>query len=215
MENEKKRSPFMRFITSEFVVYIFFGVLTTAVSWITYAIFQAIIPDMTLVTSEIGTIEQAQAALVPDTATVVFGEGFLAVKSTVFANVLSWVCAFLFAFVTNKIWVFKSKSWAPRIALNEFWQFFIARFATGFIEWVGQPFLMSIGFDIVFTLPIIGTTKGMVSKILTSVIVVLLNYIFSKFIIFKKKKAVDPEDQFESAQKAIDEKLEEIMEKED
>lgn len=214
IENKKEKSAFIRFITSEFVVYVFFGILTTLVSWITYAIFQAIIPDITILTGANGTREAALLSLEPSNATIVFADGFIAIKSTVVANVLSWVCAFLFAFFVNKLFVFKSKDWSPKIALNEFWQFFVARFATGFIEWFGQPFLQGLGVDIVVTLPIIGTTEGMISKIITSVIVTILNYIFSKFIIFSKKKKdislTEAEENFERAQKEIDETLEKI-----
>ncbi|NLD30101.1 MAG: GtrA family protein, partial [Clostridiales bacterium] len=49
-------------------------------------------------------------------------------------NVLSWICAVLFAFVTNKLFVFESKTWQPATALREFVSFIGARLATGVIE---------------------------------------------------------------------------------
>lgn len=99
------------------------------------------------------------------------------------ANVLSWVLAVLFAFVTNKLFVFESKTWAPATALREFFSFLSARLLTGVIEWVGVPFLTNHGLGT----PLFGV-KGLWAKITVSVIVVVLNYIFSKFLIFTKKE---------------------------
>lgn len=100
------------------------------------------------------------------------------------ANVLSWVCAVLFAFVTNKLFVFESKTWAPATAIREFFSFISARLFTGVIEWFGVPFLTNHGLGT----PLFGV-KGLWAKITISVIVVVLNYIFSKFLVFIKKEA--------------------------
>ncbi len=143
----------------EIIMYIIFGVLTTMVAWVTYAIFTKIIPTISF-----------------------WG---ITIDHTTTANVLSWVCGVIFAYVTNKLWVFESKSWKPSIAFKEFWMFVSSRLITGVIEWVGLPLLISIGFD----QPIFGV-DGMLAKILVSVIVVVLNYVFSKLFIFKRKKAI-------------------------
>ena len=90
--------------------------------------------------------------------------------------------AVIFAFVTNKIWVFESKSWKPSVALKEFWLFVAARLITGVLEWFGVPLLVAIGLN----QPLFGI-DGFVAKILVSVIVIILNYVFSKLIIFKNK----------------------------
>ena len=87
-----------------------------------------------------------------------------------------------FAFVTNKIWVFESKSWKPSVAFKELWLFVTARLITGVLEWVGVPLLVAWGLD----QKMFGV-KGFVAKIIVSVIVIILNYVFSKLIIFKKK----------------------------
>ncbi|MBQ1370561.1 MAG: GtrA family protein [Clostridia bacterium] len=97
-------------------------------------------------------------------------------------NVLSWICAVLFAFVTNKLFVFESKTWQPATALREFFSFIGARLATGVIEWVGVPFFSTHG----LTHPLCGV-KGLLAKIVVSIVVIILNYIFSKFLVFIKK----------------------------
>ncbi|MBP5272388.1 MAG: GtrA family protein [Clostridia bacterium] len=98
-------------------------------------------------------------------------------------NVLSWICAVLFAFVTNKLFVFESKSWAPVTAVREFFSFIGARLFTGAIEWVGVPYFSTHG----LTHPLFGV-KGLLAKIVVSIVVIIMNYVFSKFLIFIKKK---------------------------
>ncbi len=101
-------------------------------------------------------------------------------------NVLSWICAVLFAFVTNKLFVFESKSWAPATAGREFVSFIGARLFTGVIEWVGVPYFSTHG----LTHPLFGV-KGLLAKIVVSIVVIILNYIFSKFLIFFKKEKAE------------------------
>ncbi|MBQ8000912.1 MAG: GtrA family protein, partial [Ruminococcus sp.] len=86
-------------------------------------------------------------------------------------------------FVTHKLWVFESKSWKGSILLKELGSFVGSRLLTGVLEWFGVPLLMLIGLD----QPILGI-EGMLAKILISVIVVILNYILSKLLVFKNKK---------------------------
>jgi len=99
------------------------------------------------------------------------------------ANVLSWICAVVFAYVTNKLWVFNSKSWNVKVILPELIKFLSARVVTGIFEIVSVPLLVELGLD----QTILGI-DGMVAKVLVSVVVVLLNYVFSKLFIFKKNK---------------------------
>lgn len=98
------------------------------------------------------------------------------------ANALSWVCAVLFAFFTNKLFVFASRSWKPLTLLREAGEFFGARLVTGLLTMIGVPLLMRIGLD-----QSIFGVEGMVAKITMSVLEVLLNYVVSKLVIFKKK----------------------------
>ena len=104
-------------------------------------------------------------------------------KVVLISNVVSWICAISFAFFTNKLWVFQSKSWKACDWIPEFGKFFSARVATGIIEILAVPLLVGIGLD----QTILGI-EGMAAKVIVSVLVVVLNYIFSKLFIFKGRE---------------------------
>ena len=106
--------------------------------------------------------------------------------SIIVSNILSWICAVLFAYLTNKVWVFHSRSWEFRFVIREAALFFSARLATGVLEMAGVPLLVKAGLD----QKIFGV-KGMLSKVVVSIIVVILNYIFSKLLVFKKGQEAD------------------------
>lgn len=91
------------------------------------------------------------------------------------SNVLSWVAAVSFAFVVNKLFVFASKSWAAGTVLPELWKFVSARILSGVME-TGILFL----FVSLLKLP-----DGPV-KITAGILVIILNYAVSKWLIFKK-----------------------------
>lgn len=115
--------------------------------------------------------------------------GFIKIGSSVtVSNIVAWIAGVLFAYITNKIFVFESYSWKPAFVLKEFFLFVSARFVTGLLEIIGLPFLVSHGFNY----SIFGI-KGMITKIIVSVVVVILNYIFSKLFIFKKDKTEEIE----------------------
>ena len=80
------------------------------------------------------------------------------------ANFLAWLLSVLFAFITNKLWVF------------EMWWFFFYR-------------IISLGFDagIMFIGISLLHANGLLTKLVDQVVIVLLNYFFSKFLIFKKR----------------------------
>lgn len=103
--------------------------------------------------------------------------------SVIVANILSWIFAVAFAYITNKIWVFQSKSWKREVIVQELGLFLSTRFATGLFEIIAVPFLVSVGMN-----QTIFGIKGALSKVVVSILVVVLNYIFSKLVIFKKKK---------------------------
>ena len=130
------------------ISYLFFGGLTTVVSWATYALFA--------------------------------GPLALGVMT---ANILSWACAVTFAFVTNKLWVFDSKSWAWPGWLKEAAAFVAGRLFSGAVELGGLPLLMWLGLD----QPLFGV-EGFAAKVVISVVVVILNYFLSKFFVFRRKK---------------------------
>lgn len=143
-------------MSNEIIAYLFWGGMTTVVSWGSYAIFSLIL------------------------------NRFLSDSMSVtISNVLSWVCAVAFAFVTNKIWVFNSRSWKLQVWWPEMVKFVLARLATGVLEMAAVPLAYKFGLDF----PVLGI-KGMGAKIIISVVVVILNYIFSKFLVFGKNKNI-------------------------
>ena len=95
----------------------------------------------------------------------------------------------VFAYVTNKLWVFESKSWKFRVLLKEVPEFFAARVFSLCVEEGGLwLFVDKLGFD-KFSFSLFGfeVTGKLIAKVLLAVIVVILNYFFSKFIIFTKR----------------------------
>ena len=97
-------------------------------------------------------------------------------------NILSWLVAVIFAFITNKLWVFQSKSWAWPLWLKEAAAFFAGRIFSGLVELFGLPLLMKLGLD-----QSIFGIEGFAAKLVVTVVVIILNYILSKFIAFRKK----------------------------
>ena len=136
----------------EIVMYLIMGFATTFISWVSYSI-------ITFVFSAF-----------PDDTNVLL------------SSIVSWTIAVIFAYFTNKIWVFESYSWKPSFVIAEFGKFISARIFTGIIEVIGTPLLVKLGVN--------GTIfgiKGMVSKVTISVVVIVLNYVLSKLVIFKKE----------------------------
>ncbi|MCR5151069.1 MAG: GtrA family protein [Clostridiales bacterium] len=103
--------------------------------------------------------------------------------SITFSNSVAWVGGVLFAFVTNKIWVFESKSLRIKTVFRELIAFVAARAATGVLEIFGVPLLVKIGLS-----QTIFGVEGALSKVIVSVAVIILNYVFSKMIVFKNSK---------------------------
>lgn len=92
------------------------------------------------------------------------------------ANTIAWVAAVTTAYVTNKLWVFQSKSWESSVVLREIALFAGARIVSLGIETVIMVLTVELlHFD------------DRIMKIVAQVIVVIVNYIFSKLIIFKKE----------------------------
>lgn len=92
------------------------------------------------------------------------------------ATIIAWVIAVAFAFVTNKLFVFKSKSWESKIWVNELTKFVGARVVTGILDVI----MMYVMVDVL-------ALNDVFSKVIANIIVILVNFVFSKLIIFKKK----------------------------
>lgn len=96
--------------------------------------------------------------------------------STVTASSLAWLISVLFAFFTNRRFVFESQTHTALARLKECLHFLISRLATGILDVV----IMIIAVDF-FRQP------NLLWKMISNVLVIILNYLFGKFIFQKKK----------------------------
>lgn len=102
---------------------------------------------------------------------------------------LAWLFSAIFAYFVNKLWVFEVKSWKKDLVLKESLEFFCARgFSLGISE-LGMFLLVDVwGFGKMgFELLGISITGNLIAKVIMSLIVIVLNYFFSKLIVFKKE----------------------------
>ena len=136
----------------EVLSYLIFGVLTTLLNIVLYALFNKLF-------------------------------GYTAANS--WGNVADNVLCILFAYFTNRIWVFRSKAHGSA-ALREFGSFVACRLGTLVVD----AAIMFVGGNLVGPALVPAAYLGLWGvgvKVLSNVIVVVLNYVFSKLLIFKKK----------------------------
>jgi putative flippase GtrA len=100
----------------------------------------------------------------------------------VVSNILSWVCAVLFAFTVNKWFVFESRSKSPAVVARELGSFIGARIFTFVVAVITFPILLAYGFD-----GYIFGVEGAPARTVTSLVEIVLNYVLSKYLIFTKK----------------------------
>lgn len=93
------------------------------------------------------------------------------------SNIIAWTIAVVFAFVTNKLFVFDSKNMDKKVVFKETVSFFVAR-------------VISLGIDSGLLHLMIDFMKvnELIAKIVSNIVVIIVNYIFSKLFIFKKEK---------------------------
>ena len=130
----------------EIINYLIFGILTTVVTIITYAIFT---------------------------------NTFLSSKSALdiqIANVLSWIIAVTFAYLTNRKYVFKSKAQGSK-RIKEIINFFLARISSLIVEMLFMYVTVTVL-----------SYNDFICKIIAQAIVIIFNYVCSKLIIFKKEE---------------------------
>lgn len=96
--------------------------------------------------------------------------------SATVSNMVAWVFAVAFAYLTNKPFVFKSHDWSMKTVLPELSKFVACRIGSGVLETV---FLL-------VTVDLLGW-NGNWMKLITSVLVVIINYIGSKLLVFKRR----------------------------
>ena len=130
----------MKSKNTSFVLYIFFGCLTTLVNIVSYHVSCSILS-------------------IPN------------VPSTI----LAWILAVIFAFITNKLWVFGSPSFDQQTLTHEIPTFLGARIGTGILDVV----IMYVAVDMM-------AWPSLFWKCVSNVVVIVLNYVASKLVIFNK-----------------------------
>ena len=91
------------------------------------------------------------------------------------SNIMAWVLAVLFAFITNKFFVFNSKGKSKKENVRELVSFFGFR-------------VLSLGIDmgVMYVLINLLSSGELLAKVIANIVVIITNYIFSKVFIFKK-----------------------------
>ena len=95
--------------------------------------------------------------------------------SAVVSNGIAWAVAVAFAYLTNKPFVFKSNDWSAKTVIPELSKFVGCRVGSGLAE----SLILLVAVDLL-------GWNGNLWKLLTNVLVVILNYIGSKLLVFKK-----------------------------
>ena len=95
--------------------------------------------------------------------------------SVMASTVIAWALAVFFAYVTNRTMVFHSSATEKGEILKEIGSFFACRLGTGVVDWV-----------IMFVFVNVLHFNDMIVKIAANFIVIVLNYVLSKFVIFKR-----------------------------
>lgn len=163
-ENSQKR---------ELVRYLVFGIATTLVGWAVY--FAVLLSGRAIL-----------GLPTEDTHSVTYLTIYTA------AQVIQWIAAVLFAFFTNKKWVFTDADPAP--ILKQLGIFASGRVLTFFLDYA-VTFFGALALS--YLLPFFNNTEllgrsfnlnEIAAKLLAAVLVIIGNYVFSKLLVFKKKK---------------------------
>ena len=130
------------------------------------------------------------ATTVVNFATFEIASRILGEKLYLLSNVIAWVVCVIFAYITNKLWVFESKSMKADVVVKELFSFFAARGFSFIIEEGGLFLLVDVVGLSDYSLKVLNFTISgtFISKAIVGVVVVIINYFFSKMFIFKKSK---------------------------
>ena len=96
--------------------------------------------------------------------------------SAALSNMIAWVGAVIFAFLTNKPFVFRSHDWSAKTVVPELTKFVSCRIASGVLETV----ILFLAVDCM-------NWNGNIWKLVTQVLVIIINYVGSKLLVFRKK----------------------------
>ena len=145
-----------KILNRETILYIIFGVATTAVNYVVFHLLYNVLWNQ---------------------------------RHSLTANAVAFVAAVIFAFVVNKLFVFESKSWSTATLKREIPSFLAARIGSFGIEEAGlflAEKVLKLGGVIAITVAGVALDWITIVKIGLAFVVVALNYVFCKLIIFKK-----------------------------
>ena len=149
-------------------MYIVFGVLTTIISFASYYAARWVFPDAASVPGWLRWIFSITSAFGTDSATAL-------------PVIISWILSVTFAFITNRTIVFRSAEKRAAGVLREAASFYAARLATLAVDLV-------IMFLLVDLTGITNSLYELGCKLFSNVIILVLNYILSKVLVFRKKR---------------------------
>lgn len=159
LDIKKIKETLIKFIHSEIFSYLFFGVCTTIINIVIFQLFYSVIGVPTLI-----------------------------------SNAIAWVFSVAFAYITNRIFVFHSQVNSVKGVLREASAFVGARlFSLVFDELIMWLMVDVMGYTVIekFTAQIMGwdvqDAKSLIAKVCANIVVMILNFLFSKLFIFKKK----------------------------
>ena len=157
----------------EIIMYLIFGVLTTAVGFGTYFLIMA-------------GAEHLLSIPMDNETSIAY------ITVYVIAQVIQWIAAVLFAFFTNRKWVFTE---ADR-SKDTFWRQLmlfagsrVASFLLGLGVTYGCTLLLALWVGPPPVILGIALTPGLVAKLIAAVLVIIANYVLSKLVVFTKKKS--------------------------
>lgn len=155
-------------------MYLVFGVLTTAVGWIVYF-------------AVLWVLKAIMGLAVDDNTSAKYIAAYTS------AQMIQWVAAVLFAFFTNRKWVFTDADKTVSVPV-QLLKFSAGRVVTFFIDYV-VTFFGALGLAALIPSMTSAVLFGrewnlaeIVAKVLSAVIVIVCNYVFSKIFVFNKKK---------------------------
>lgn len=122
----------------------------------------------------------------------IMGLSAMGEDNVLIVNIIAFVGATLFAYLTNKIFVFKSRSWNVKTIFLEMSKFVGARIFSLFVEQVGLYIgseMLRLGEHVLFAVNCL-----IIAKVILSFLSVILNYFASKFVVFKKEKLDESTD---------------------
>ncbi len=156
----------------EIIMYLIFGVLTTVVGFGTYFLIMA------------GAEHILGIPMDNETS-----GPYIAVYIT--AQVIQWIAAVLFAFFTNRKWVFTEADRSEGTFLRQLILFAGSRVASFLLDLAvtyGCTLLLALCITVPPVILGIALTPGVIAKLIAAVLVIIANYVLSKLIVFRKAK---------------------------